>query len=210
MKKATTTVAVQPTMTSQKAILIVFDLDPFFDDRRLHVELHPGRDRRADDAQDHAQIFGVEMHFGPDEGPADLMPIRLGQDRRDDVGQQAEAEEKENALGGLVVSFGDEDPDPDRDEGNGDVFTDPENHQTAGHAGEFRGGISDIGGHESDEDQEGDFHAEVFADKVGQALARHDPHPGVHLLDDDQDDEGGDAASRAADSRRWLRPRNRS
>ena len=53
MKNATTSVRMQPTMTSQRDELVLLRPDALLDDRRLQVELHPRRDRRADDPDDH-------------------------------------------------------------------------------------------------------------------------------------------------------------
>ena len=58
MNHATTSVKMQPTITSS-ATLVLPRGDPFLDDRRLQVELHPRRDRRADQADHHVEVAVV-------------------------------------------------------------------------------------------------------------------------------------------------------
>ena len=59
MNQATTSVKRQPRITSQREAPVLPRRDALFDDRRLQVELHPRRDRRADQADHHVQVAVV-------------------------------------------------------------------------------------------------------------------------------------------------------
>ncbi len=124
-----------------------------------------------------------------DHGRADLPPGRLGQDGRDDIGEEEQAEGQEDPLGQLVVALDHEEPDGGGGQGDGDVLAHPEDHQAAGDAGELRGRVPDVGDQQEQEDVKRRPHAEILPDQVGQPLAGDHPHPGVHLLDDHQHQE---------------------
>ncbi len=42
-------------------VMIILDLDAFIDNGRLLVELHPGRDGRADDGHENGHITGIKF-----------------------------------------------------------------------------------------------------------------------------------------------------
>ena len=68
------------------------------DGRRLQVELHVGRDRRAGGGDDQQQVRRVVLEVG-DEAVGDLAPVRVGEDRRDRVGEERDRQPDEHALG---------------------------------------------------------------------------------------------------------------
>ena len=161
---------------------IVGDLDPFFDHRRLHVKLHPRRDGRAHQPQDHPKVIFVPLHGRFTEGFSNIGPVRFRQDRRNYVRKQENAEEQEYPFGGLVIALDNYKPYGYRRDGDRNIFADAEHHHAPRHAGKLRGRVSDVRDEKADENIEGYFDAEIFPDEVGKPFTGDDPHPRVHFL----------------------------
>ena len=66
------------------------------DHRRLQVELHVGRDRRAGGRDEQQQVGRVRLDVGHDERLADVAPVRVGEDRRDRVGEERDRQPDED------------------------------------------------------------------------------------------------------------------
>ena len=60
-------------------VVVILGLDAFVDNGRLLVELHPGRDGRADDGHENGHITGIQLKGGRDGCLKDFGPIRFGQ-----------------------------------------------------------------------------------------------------------------------------------
>ena len=162
---------------------IVCDFDPLLDDCRLHIELHPRGDGRTHEPQHHTDIVLVPLYRRPAELFPDFGPMRFREHRRYNVRKEKNAEQQKYPFGGLIVALDHQKPDRHRGDGHRNIFARAEHHHAPGNARELRGRIADIGDKQANENIKRDFDAEILADKIGKALARHDPHARVHFLD---------------------------
>ena len=181
MNQATTSVKMQPTMTSSS----------FFDDGGLQVELHPGGDGGADDADDHVEV-GVLLKGGElrrlDGGGQGLDPRGFGEEAGENVRDIEKGGRKENFFDALVLALDDDEPDDDGADGNGIVLGNAEQFHAAGDARELGDDVAEIRDQNAEHHEEGDAQAELFADEVAKAFAGDGAHAGAHFLDHNQRD----------------------
>ncbi len=162
------------------------------DDRRLQVELHPGRDGGADQADDHDQIAGVGIELRDDRVRERQFPVRFREKCRDRIGEINQRKKQQDAFHGLVRAAHDDGPDQRRADGDRDVFADTEDAHARGEAGELGRDVAEVGESEDDHGEEGHAQAELFADEIGEAFAGDGAHARGHFLHHDQRDGGGD------------------
>ena len=168
---------------------------PFSTIRGLQVELHPGRDAGADDADGHVDVGFVapDGFFGQlDGGDEGVVPAGLREDAGEDVGDVDDGGDEEDLLDLLIVSADDEQPDEDGADRHRDEFRHVEEVQAAGDADEFGDDVGVVDDDQEQHDDDGDAQAELFADEVAEAFASDDAHAGAHLLHDDQGERYGD------------------
>ena len=110
------------------------------DDGSLQVELHPGRDGGAHDADHHVQVVLAQKHFlvrRNNRGFERLQPCRLGEKSGDDVSEIEERGGQKNLLHRLVLALDHDQPDDHGANRDGVVLVEAEQLQTAGDAGKF-------------------------------------------------------------------------
>ena len=182
--------------------------DALLDHARLQVELHPRRDRRADEGDEHPHVSGVEGNARRDDGVAQHgLPVRMRQVRRDRVHEVEDARHEKDALDQPVGPAHDEEPDPHRHDRDRDPLRHAEELHARRDARELGDRVAVVRGEQRQHQVEGQLDAEVLPDQVGQALARHGAHARRHLLHDDQRDRDRD--QRPEQARAELRPRQR-
>ena len=124
------------------------------------------------------------------ERPADLAPVGVRQDRRQDVGDEDERDRQEDALDGPVA--GEEDERPDRRRATTGTVMYRENAEDLERgrgARELGDGVGHVGDEQDEHREDRPADAEAVADEVGQPLPGDHAEPGRHLLDDGQDDD---------------------
>src|SRR5260370_32580299 len=172
----------------------MLDVDDLVDDGGLQVELHPGGDGGADDADGHVDVGFVRPDAawgkldGFDEGE---VPVGAAENAGHDVGDVEGAGDEEDLFHALVVALDDERPDDEGTDGDTEVLGDVEELHAAGDAGELRDDVGEVDEDEQGHDDEGDAEAELFADEVAETLAGDDAHAGAHLLHDDEGEGDG-------------------
>ena len=166
--------------------LVLIHPDAFLDDGGLEVELHPGRDGRSDQADDHGHLGGPEVQSRVDKLVQNLAPIRLHDEARDDVGDVEHAGHQENLLDLLVRALDHHGPDQDCADGHRDEFADAEHLHPGGDPGELGDHVAHVGQKHADHQVERDLGAEFLADQVRETLAGHNPHARAHFLHHDQ------------------------
>ncbi len=90
---------------------ILFGGDPLFHDGRLLVELHPGGDGGADDADQGHDVGAVALEGRGDGGLEHEIPVRAGHESGNRVGDVDQAGHQENLFHDLVGSLDDQQPD---------------------------------------------------------------------------------------------------
>jgi hypothetical protein len=60
---------------------------PAFDDRRLEIELHVGRDRRPGRGDQEQQVAAVGVDLRRHDRVGDAPPVRMGEHGRDGIGE---------------------------------------------------------------------------------------------------------------------------
>src|SRR5258708_7499981 len=174
---------------------VLLDGDAFVHDGGLQVELHPGGDGGANDADGHVDVGFV----GPDAARGKLdgfdhgeVPVGAAENARHDVGDVEGAGDEEDFFDAFVVAFDDEGPDDEGADGDAHVFGDVEELHAAGDAGELGRDVGEVDDDEQDHDDEGDAEAELFADEVAEAFAGDDAHACAQLLYDDEGEGDGE------------------
>jgi hypothetical protein len=167
-------------------VAVVLEGHALLHDRRLQVELHPGRDRGAHEPDDHVEAGGVQVRRGLEGVEERLLPVGVGQEARERIGDVEDAGDEEHPLDHPVGAAQDEPPDEDRPEGDGDVAVHAEDRHARGEPGELGDRVAEVGDEKERHQDEGDAEAVLLTDEVGEALARDHPHAGDHLLDDDE------------------------
>ncbi len=169
--------------------------DPLFDDRRLQIELHPRRDRRADQADQRVDVE-IAVVARPDIlRPGDGrerggLPVGMRQDPGKDVTDEDGRRHEKDLLDAVVGAVDDEDPDQSGGDRQHDEAGYPEELEAARHAGEFGHDVAEVGHHQHRHQEERDPEAEFLPDQIAQPLARDRTHARGHLLHDDQRDGG--------------------
>src|SRR5487761_2615090 len=88
----------------------MLDMDAFISDRRLLIELHPGRDGRADHRDECQQIALIELERWNDGLVEHLQPVRMDEEAAKDIAHIDKAEEEQHTLNILVVAAQDQEP----------------------------------------------------------------------------------------------------
>jgi hypothetical protein len=114
------------------------------------------------------------------------------EERRDRIDEVEDARHEEDALDEPVRAADDEEPDRHGHDRHGDPLRDAEELHARRHTGELGHGIAVVRREQRQHEIEGQFHAEVLADQVGEPLSGHGAHARGHLLDDDEGDRDGD------------------
>ena len=161
-------------------------VDALVHDRSLDVELHVGRDRRADERQrrDQRALLGGERRQR--DAAQDRFPVRPDDDRADRVGDEREDEHEERALDDAVAEEHHEGPDRRRGGRDGNEPVDPEELEARGDARELGDDVGSVRDEQREHRDDRPAKPEALADQVRQALARDHAHAGAHLLHDDQ------------------------
>ena len=183
---------------------IVLDLDALFDHRRLEVELHPRRDGRADKAQQHDKVLGVELDGGLDGPDESRRPVRMGQIAGDGISNVKDTGDEKDFFDQPVRPSHHQRPDYKGPGGHGEIAFDPEHLHPGREPGKLCYGVAEI--HDQEEGHQDERHAqtEFLTDQVCQALARHHAHARHHLLHNDERHRDGDQRPQQAEPE--LRP----
>ena len=120
---------------------------------------------------------------------ADLAPVGMGEERREDVGDEDERNRQEDPLDRPVAREQDQRPDEHRDKGHGDIPRDAEDLEGRRGARELGDGVGQVGDQQDEHRESRPADAEAIADQVREALPGDDAQAGGDLLDDGQDDD---------------------
>ena len=90
-----------------------------------------------------------------------------------------------------VAAFDNHIPNQGRPKGYGEVPAHPENAHPGSNTGKLRKDVSEVGDCQHRHGEEGDPHAEFFADEVGEPLSGGYGHARGHFLDYDERNGGG-------------------
>src|SRR5580692_3351710 len=171
-----------------------------FDDRSLDVELHPRRDRRANDSNDHDDVGFRRLDMRDDALVQNFVPIGMDDESADDICDIDEAEKEEDSFEQLCTSAryrhedegcrGNHERDLESLEA-GHVQIAAEDRRRRRNSCELRGGIADVAQNEEQKAPEGYLHAEVLTDQIGQAFAGDRAHARAHLLNHNERDRNG-------------------
>ena len=166
------------------------DGDALLDDRRLQVELHPRRDRRADQADQHVDVAVVVDDVGPlgagHHRERRGTPVWMCQHAGHDVADVEAGRDKEDLLDAVVGALHDQQPHHGRGQRHDNVAGDAEQFEAARHAGELGHHVAEVGDDQGKHQPERDAEAELLANEIAQPLAGHGAHAGRHLLHDDE------------------------
>src|SRR5208282_2280485 len=165
--------------------------DAFFHDRRLQIELHPGRDRSSNHADHHVEVRALPEggHLWRLDGGLDgLDPGRLGQHSGKYISDVEERSRQEDFLNALVLPFDCDEPDDHGADRHCDVLGDSEQPHASHDADKLAYDVSKIGDQNAEHHKEGNPQAVFFPDQIAQPLAGHRSHAGAHLLHYDQGD----------------------
>ena len=132
---------------------------------------------------------GARSRCGVTSALPDRAPVGIGQDRREDVGEEHDDDRQEDALDRPIAGLDDERPDGHADDRHDDVARDPEHLERRRRAGELGHRVGDVGDQQDGHRERRRAHPEPVADEVRQALPGDHAEPGRHLLDDGQDDD---------------------
>src|SRR5690348_1320764 len=111
-----------------------------------------------------------------------LKPIRLGQNRGDDVRDIKSASNQKDDFHLPVRPSHHQNPDQNCGNGNGNVPADVKHLHGSGHAGELGDDVRQINKETRDHHEERRTEAELLTNQVGKPLARDNAHPCAHLL----------------------------
>src|ERR1700676_3992920 len=136
----------------------------FLHEASLQVEKLPRSDGGADQAGKHDQIIRTELKVGNYRGSRGNDPVRLGQERRNYVGDIKTTGEEKDDLHLTVGAFQYQRPHEDRGDGHGYIFADVENFHGGRDTGKFRDHVSQIHEKTGDHNEECGAEAELFAD----------------------------------------------
>ena len=169
--------------------------DPLLHDRRLQIELHPGRNRGADYAHDHINVtLGV-----PDRAPRQLhrgqhgiVPAGLRQDPGYDIGNVEDGGGQKDLFDPFVISLDHQQPDGQSADGYRYVLADMEELHAAGNAGKLRHDVAEVDHHQQQHQQERHAQPELFTDEITQAFAGYRAHACTHFLHHQQSHGDGD------------------
>ena len=178
-------------MTSSRDALVLPHCHTLFDDRRLQVELHPRRDRRADQANHHRQVAIVaEADAGrlSDRRERRRFPVRVREHAGDDIRQVEQRSGQEDLFDAAVRAMDDDRPYDEGAQRHDDVLRDAEEFQAAGDTGKLGHHVAEIRDDERQHQPERHAESELLANEIAQALAGDRTHPGGHLLNDHQGD----------------------
>ena len=170
----------------------LLDIDPFLGDRRLQVELHVGGDGGADDRDEQEHLrprYAAEARARQRRG--DLRPVRLGEERRCDVGEEDCGEGEEDPLDALVAAIHDECPNDECSDRCRDGDGGTENRERRCCACDVCNGVRKVGEEEHDHREERPAHAKVLTDEIREPLATDDPEACDRLLHQGEE-EGGE------------------
>ena len=180
MNHATTSVKMQPRMTSHRDARYCCGRDALFDDRRLQVELHPRRDRRADERDDHVEVAVVADAGGlgtRDRRERRGLPVGMRQHAGDDVADVERRRGQEDLLDARRTCRGRRAPRRrTRTTGTTMYFDMPNSSQAARDAGELGDDVAEVGDDEREHHEERQPEAELLADEIAQALAGDGAH----------------------------------
>ena len=194
MNQATTAANRQPTITSQRDALYCRAVIALLHDRRLQVELHPRRDRRADQPDHHvagSRNCGCRRLRAADRRERGRLPVGMRQHARRRCSRRRTADaDQEDLFDAVVGALDHEHPDDRRGERHDDVARDAEQLEAARDAGELRHHVAEVGDDQRQHQEERDPEAELLANQIAQALAGDRAHARRHLLHDDQRDRG--------------------
>ena len=170
---------------------VLLHRDALLHHRRLQVELHPRSYGSAYHPNQHVDVILIQHQPGLQAVDGGFFPVGLHQEARDDVRDIQEATKQEDLLDALVVAFHHQEPHGHGRDRHGDVAADMKQFERTGDARELRHHVGHVGQHQQGHHEERHAQAELFADQVGEALARDRAHARAHLLRDDEDQGDG-------------------
>ena len=182
---------IEPRYVSLRSGLVMLHRDALLGDAGLDEELHIGRDRRADRADQQQQVRALELDRW-NEAVRHVKPVGMRENRGDGVGEESEGHHEEDFFDAIVRATRDDEPDTNRGQRHGNVLGNAEQLTGGGDASEFGDSDEDIGDEQRRHGEGGATHAEALADEVGEALAGRRAHTRAHLLHDREADSDND------------------
>src|ERR1700688_2668865 len=140
--------------------------DFFLHKASLQIEKLPRSDGGADQASKHDQIIRTEVKAGNDRSTRSSDPVRLGQERRNYVGDIKATGEEKDDLRLTVGAYQYERPHEDCGDRHRYIFAHMENFHSGRNTGKFRDYVSQIHEKTGDHHEERGAEAEFFADQV--------------------------------------------
>ena len=119
---------------------------------------------------------------------ADRAPVRVGEDRRDGIGEEGQRHQHEHLLGHPVGAADDEQPDADRGDRHRRVLRHARERERGPDADELADADAEVRDQHGDRRERRPADPVLLPDQLGEALARDRAHPRRHLLHDDQRD----------------------
>ena len=167
-----------------QCVVVILHLKPFFNNRRLHIELHPGSYSGSYYSNHHCDTLGTHIHPGMYNRWSNFRPVRFSHHCWNNVGEQWNAEYKKDTFSNLVITFYNQNPDHKCNNRDREIFGNTKYLHTTCHTCKFSGCVANISKKKSDEYEEGYFHSSIFADQVCQPFPGNNSHPCIHLLND--------------------------